>query len=82
MTRKNYIDMANRFGDALAEIDASNAPTELVYLAVTKGIMIGIDTYCQHAAADNAEFDKDRFLDHIDGRRARAQFDYPKQVIA
>jgi hypothetical protein len=70
MTRKHYNDMADRFGAALAEVDnAVYAAGRNAQLAVMKGVMMGIDAYCQHAKAENPRFDRDRFLDHINNRR-------------
>jgi hypothetical protein len=68
MTRKHYIDMADRFGDALAEVDATDAPG-FVQLSVAKGVMMSIDAYCKHAAIGNPQFDRDRFINHINKRR-------------
>jgi hypothetical protein len=55
MTRKNYIDMAQRFGALLADTRFSEA----------EGIYRAIEAYIEHASDDSPAFDSSRFWLHV-----------------
>lgn len=65
MTRKNYIDMAERFGERLRIIRAANIIPG-AKKAKLEGFWFAVEGYMEAAKVDNRNFDRERFLDAIE----------------
>lgn len=63
MTRKHYNDMANRFGELLAQNATTFKDRELGLRE--DAIWQCIAEYVEHAAADNPAFKPIRFREHV-----------------
>lgn len=61
MTRKNYVDAADRFGEKLRVLN-NKAIIPNVHKAMVAGFWEAVDTYTEHAKADNVNFDRARFI--------------------
>lgn len=64
MTRKNYVDMADRFGERLRIIQRANIIPN-AKAAKLQGFWFAVDGYMEAAKADNKNFDRDRFLEAV-----------------